>query len=477
MNATELLSLLALGEDSRHQFKRDESNADSIAAELVAFANSGGGLLLLGVGDEGRVSGLDATDVRRLNQLLSNAASQHVRPPVHPVTENVQTEQGVVIVATVPDGLSKPYMDNQGRIWVKNGADKRHVTAREEIQRLFQRSGLIYADIVPVTGTSVADLDEKAFDNYFNRRYGQSAEFAGQPLPQLLQNLGLADGHELNLAGLLLFGKHPQRYRPAFEVKAVAFPGIALHDTHYLDSEDIGGTLPEQYQRSFAFIKRNLRHLQAGQGFNTLGRLEVPEQAIEELLVNALIHRDYFTSASIRMMVFSDRIEIISPGHLPDNLSTETIRHGTANRRNPTLTEHAVHILPYRGLGTGIPRVLHDWPDTRLMDDVAGNQFKVLMPRPHAHGAPEVTPEVTPKIARVVQALPIDLSRQELQNALRLKDVEHFRKSYLLPALASSLVEMTHPDKPRSSKQRYRLTPAGRQWLQAHSDDNQDNQR
>jgi ATP-dependent DNA helicase RecG len=77
---------------------------------------------------------------------------------------------------------------------------------------------------------------------------------------------------------------------------------------------------------------------------------------LEELLVNALIHRDYFTSASIRLMLFADRVEIISPGHLPDSLSTEAIRHGATNRRNPTLTEHAVHILPYRGLGTGIPR-------------------------------------------------------------------------------------------------------------------------
>src|SRR3546814_17313363 len=91
----------------------------------------------------------------------------------------------------------------------------------------------------------------------------------------------------------MLFGKRPQRYRPAFEVKAVAFPGLVLHDSRYLDSEDIGGTLLEQYQRSFAFIKRNLRHIQADRGFNTLGQLEIPEQAREELLVNALIHRDY----------------------------------------------------------------------------------------------------------------------------------------------------------------------------------------
>lgn len=126
----ELLQILARGEDSRHQFKRDETNADSIAAELAAFANCGGGMLFFGVGDDGGVVGLDAASVRRLNQLLSNAASQNVRPPIHPTTENIQTAQGTVIVVTVPDGLSKPYLDNQGRIWVKNGSDKRRGTAR-----------------------------------------------------------------------------------------------------------------------------------------------------------------------------------------------------------------------------------------------------------------------------------------------------------------------------------------------------------
>jgi hypothetical protein len=227
---------------------------------------------------------------------------------------------------------------------------------------------------------------------------------------------------------------------------------------HYRDSEDIDGTLLEQYQRSLAFIKRNLHHVQGDQNFNSLGLLEVPEQAIIELLVNAFIHRDYFTSASIRIMVFADRIEIISPGHLPDSLNIEAIRHGMTNRRNPTLTEHATHILPYRGLGSGIPRALDEWPDIRFEDEVAGNQFKAIIPRPFS-------PEVTPEVEKVVRALPVVLSRQALQNNLSLKDDEHFRKAYLLPAIASGLVEMTMPDKPRSRLQRYRLTVKGQQWL------------
>lgn len=102
-----------------------------------------------------------------------------------------------------------------------------------------------------------------------------------------------------------------------------------------------------------------LHHVQRGRGFNTLGELEIPEAALEKL-VNALIHRDYFTSASVRLLMFADRVEIISPGHLPDSLSVEAIRQGRTNRRNPTLTEHAAQILPYRGLGSGTARALRE---------------------------------------------------------------------------------------------------------------------
>lgn len=222
MTESELRGLITNGEDSRHQFKRDVTNGDGLAAEQVAFTNSGGGRLLLGVADDGTITGLDAPAVRRLNQLLSNTSSQLVRSPVHPATENVATSDGVVMVVTVPDGLAKPYMDNLGRIRVKHGSDKRHVTAREELQRLFQRAGLIFADVVPVAGSSAADLDTRAFSAYFERRFGRRPDADGQPLDQVLQNIGLGDGRELNLAGVMLFAQRPQRFRPAFMIKAVA---------------------------------------------------------------------------------------------------------------------------------------------------------------------------------------------------------------------------------------------------------------
>lgn len=492
MTLAELHQILACGEDSRHQFKRDFSNIDALAAELVALANTAGGYLLIGVDDSGAISGLNGADVARLNQLLSNAASQNVRPAINPLSTNLQTEHGLVMVVTVEQGLNKPYVDNHGRIWVKNGADKRRVTAREELQRLFQQAGLVCADAVPVAGSSTADIDTKALGEYFERRFRQSPEQAGLDTARILGNLGLASGGTPNLAGMLLFGQAPQRLCPAFDIKAVAFPGTVLHDRHYLDSEDIDGNLQEQYRRSLAFIKRNLRHVQRQQGFNTLGQLEVPEEVFEELLVNALIHRDYFVSASIRIMIFADRIELISPGHLPDVLDTEKIRFGLSNRRNPTLTSHAVHILPYRGLGTGIPRAIDAWPMITLDDDRQGNQFRVVVQRPVESGplpglsrdqvgtksgpsrdqvgTKSATDEkegndrlsLQQEQATLLHRMTGDHAAPELMTFVGRSNRTKFREQVLAPLLALGLIEMTTPDKPNSSKQRYRLTSAGR---------------
>ncbi len=378
-----LSAIVACGEDSRHQFKRDFSNVDSLAAELAAFANMGGGQLLVGVADDGTITGLNAADISRLNQLLSNAASQHVKPPINPTTTNVKTPQGLVMLIDVAEGLNKPYVDTHGRIWVKTGADKRQVTAREEMQRMFQQAGLLHADEQAVNGANIDNFDQPEFEKYFERRYSKTIPATGLPLERLLQNLNLGRNGLPNLTGMLLFGKSPHHLLPAFIIKAVAFPGTVLHSTHYQDSQDIEGTLIEQYERSLDFIKRNLHHVQGNRSFNSPGQLEIPTEAFEEILVNALVHRDYLISATIRLLIYTDRVEIISPGHLPNHLTTEQIRFGVSNLRNPALASHAFHLLPYRGLGSGIRRATDAWPQIEFSDERDANQFRVTLKRPN----------------------------------------------------------------------------------------------
>jgi hypothetical protein len=174
METTELIEALSRGEDSRHQFKENFTNADALAAEIVAFSNTAGGQIFIGVQNDGTVLGLSHADIDRLNQLISNSASQNVRPAVNPLTENVPHPNGTVMVVTVAEGVSKPYMDKNGVIWVKNGSDKRRATSREEIQRLFQQAGLVHADETPVAGLGAGDVDLPYFEAFFEQQFGET---------------------------------------------------------------------------------------------------------------------------------------------------------------------------------------------------------------------------------------------------------------------------------------------------------------
>ncbi|EGR1135382.1 RNA-binding domain-containing protein [Vibrio cholerae] len=380
METEELLAIIANGEDSRHQFKQNITRAESLVPELAAFSNSKGGLLLIGVTDEGGIQGLTIEDMGRINQLVSNAAKD-VKPPISVTTENVALPSGMVMIVDVPEGISKPYMDGNLHVWVKNSANKSKVSAREELLRMFQSSALVHADEISVNGSSVTDIDQEFFDAFFEREYGERVEDQDVSRVQLLENMNLAKNGQLNICGALLFASRPQIRLPVFIVKAVAFPGVDIEDEHYIDSQDINGKLSDVFQKVLGFVLANIRHVQNEQGFNSVGEPEIPRIVLEELIANALIHRDYFVSAPIKVLVFADRIEIVSPGHLPNNLTIENIKMGNSNVRNPILASFAPKVLPYRGLGSGIKRAIKAYPDIEFIDDRAGNAFKAIIKR------------------------------------------------------------------------------------------------
>ncbi|EJL6904616.1 RNA-binding domain-containing protein [Vibrio cholerae] len=380
METEELLAIIANGEDSRHQFKQNITRAESLVPELAAFSNSKGGLLLIGVTDEGGILGLTIEDMGRINQLVSNAAKD-VKPPISVTTENVALPSGMVMVVDVPEGISKPYMDGNLHVWVKNSANKSKVSAREELLRMFQSSALVHADEISVNGSSVTDIDQEFFDAFFEREYGERVEDQDVSRVQLLENMNLAKNGQLNICGALLFASRPQIRLPVFIVKAVAFPGVDIEDEHYIDSQDINGKLSDVFQKVLGFVLANISHVQNEQGFNSVGEPEIPRIVLEELIANALIHRDYFVSAPIKVLVFADRIEIVSPGHLPNNLTIENIKMGNSNVRNPILASFAPKVLPYRGLGSGIKRAIKAYPDIEFIDDRAGNAFKAIIKR------------------------------------------------------------------------------------------------
>jgi len=379
MDATELIDIISREEDSKHQFKENVHNADQISSEMVAFCNSGGGKILIGVDKFGKIVGLTREDVGRINQLISNATNNNMNPPINPVTENVSLTDGIVIVLTVSDGISKPYMDKLGAIWVKNGSDKRRISSREEIQRMFQSSGIIHADETPANGITITDIDLDYFADFLQRVFGERLDEQKNSLTVLLENMNLSKNGVLNIAGALLFSKTPQYRLPSFIAKCVCYPGNSIHADLYTESIEAIGKLADVYYSCMSFIMRNIPSVQNEQSVNSIGQPLVAKLVFEELLANAFIHRDYFISAPVRIFIFSNRLEIISPGHLPNNLTIQNIVSGNSNIRNPVLASFATKILPYRGLGNGIRRALAAYPNIEFIDDRDGNQFKVII--------------------------------------------------------------------------------------------------
>ena len=380
MESAALLQLIGGGETSRVQFKENIANPLSAAQELVAFANTEGGQIIVGVADKtGAITGLSFEDIQRISSLLVNAASEGVKPPLTIKTESVEISGKKVLVVTVPSGTHKPYKDKDGLIFIKNGPDKRKVTSNEELARLLQTSGDLYAEEILLPFTIAEELDVREFRQFYEEKYQNPLDEA--ELPRLLANLRLADGHRLNVAGALLFAKHPEKVVPQFFISAVWFAGTDIAGEKYHGSEDIRGTLPQLYQRGLDFMKRALNRPQNGKDFNTLGALEIPEVVLKELLVNALIHRDYFIRDSIKIFVFDDRIEIRSPGKLPNNLTEAQIRAGIRRSRNTILASLAPDVLPYRGIGSGILRSLKAWPDIEFVNDKDAEQFTVKIAR------------------------------------------------------------------------------------------------
>jgi len=391
MNALELLDIIGSGETSCVQFKEKWNNDDSIASEMIAMSNSKGGLIIFGVRDKtGEILGLGTEELQNYGSSLATIANNSIKPSIFIFTDvvPVSDEKGGatkrVLVVNIEEGSDKPYKDRHGAIWVKQGPDKIRVTDNNKIKRLFQQNGSLSADELPVKRTNIDSIDEKLFADYFKKEFGQTYQKEGLSFEKALEVKKIIKNGEITLAGLLFFGKTPQTEKPAFTVKAVSFVGNDPAGKRYKSKPpDFKGTIPKLFDQAMDFCSANLQHLQKDKrDFNSKGSLEVSYTALKELIVNALVHRDYFKNAPVRIFVFDNRIEIISPGVLPNSLTVDEIKHGNPVIRNNQIMAFASRLLPYSGYGTGIRRALNEQPNIEFINNFDGEQFIVKIPRP-----------------------------------------------------------------------------------------------
>jgi ATP-dependent DNA helicase RecG len=382
MEEFELRDQILLGEDSTRQFKREPSAEAKMAGEIVAFANSGGGRILVGVEKDGTIAGLTGKEAEKVGEDMAKIAWDSVRPPFSILSKSIPTSDGIVVVIEIPDGASKPYCDSKGVYWVKNGPDKRRVQSPEELARLFQSGEKLYAESQVVAASTLEDFDHERFARFYETKYSETppnrSEDSGA-YQQTLENLELVDSGRVTVAGLLLFGRRLAVLLPEMKIDAIWFKGFERASSEWYDQRTITGTLTEQYDDGVGFLRRwNAR--QQGEGsFNQVGSFKVPETVFEELLVNALIHRDYFIKDSIKLFIFDDRIEIRSPGKLPNSLTVDQIRRGVRRSRNVLLASFAPDLLNFRGIGSGIVRALKVWPSISWVNDKESEEVVVMI--------------------------------------------------------------------------------------------------
>ena len=383
MKKEELKQMISNGEDSYTQFKVNITNAEKLAQEIIAFSNAKGGVVLIGIDDFGKVVGLDNDDIRRINQLIGNVINTHVLPPVYPLVMIENIENKKILLLKIDEGVNKPYSTNSGIYLTKAGSDKRKISP-QELRRLFAESKNLFPDEEVVHDSSIEDIDVSKLKKFlktdniemFNRLNRNELV-----LETLLANLELLRDDKLTLAGVLLFSHNPQRFKPSFYVDCCYFDGNDISVTKFISKKTIKGTFDEMFEDSIRFVVSQLRVYQIEKDFNSNGELEINQEVLTELIVNALVHRDYYINSSIKIFMFHDRIEIITPGKLVNSLTVEKIKNGIAIQRNPILSSICKSLLPYTGYGSGIKRVLTLNPDVEFINDIQMEQFKSVVYR------------------------------------------------------------------------------------------------
>ena len=387
METLELLQLIQKGESSSVQFKERVEDSHKFSQELVAFSNTKGGIIVIGVNDEtGDSNGLSFEEIRKTNELIVNASTNNVKPSIIVTSETIMMDNQSLIIINVNEGISKPYKDKNGAIWVKNGSDKRRVTTNEEIARLLQSSKIMFADEMPIRGATAGEIDLNYYKTIFNKRFepkGITYDSSGLDLVTSLQNQQLYKDSALTLVGLLVFCKNRHSFKPQFSIQCFSTNETSLIGNTFTDNEPaFEGNLEQVYFQALNFIDRNMKKIPSESSFNSELRWEIPKEVFEEIIVNALVHRDYFINTTVKIFMFSDRIEIISPGKLPNSQTEKTIVNGVSIPRNPILQSVSQYVLPYRGAGTGLMRAISLYPNILFTNDSEQERFIVTIKRP-----------------------------------------------------------------------------------------------
>lgn len=388
MKAAEVEARARLGEDSRTEFKSVSGanrliDRDDAAKTICALANSGGGELFAGIEDDGTISGVGSPQqADRLIQHLAQICQQSLQPALLCKFLKVEVGGAVVVVVCVP-GFSpdRPFRASS-KYFVRDGTISREA-APAELIRLIQSTPDVHFDEQPIADATREDLDPEAIKGFL------AAAYPGVPLD--LTERYLAALHAVDaagvptVAGILLFGREPQRFLLDAYTTAIRFRGTSI-SAEFLDRQEIRGRVPDQLDHALAFLTR---HVLAPSIVEGVARREqgIPPMALREAVANALTHRDYRIASQTRIFVFDDRVEVMNPGILLNQLTLDGIRlGGVSQRRNPYLAAALARLARRENAGVGVPEMIRVMTERGLPEPeilLGEGHFRVIL-RSHA---------------------------------------------------------------------------------------------
>ena len=370
----DIKEIISKGEDSFCEFKKTKIEDNKLARAICAFSNSQGGDIFFGVDDYANIIGLEDKIVREISNQLIHISKNIIEPPVYPIIKNVRIEDKIIIRINIKSSPSAPHLVS-GACYIRMGASSTKASSNE-IVRLAQKGHNFHFETMPTNILIQDNIKDALFKQYLEKQ-----DIDREIDTILFNNLKFAKGDYLTNLGLLLFGKYPQNALPTSMIKAIHFNGNDKTATRTIDREDIIGCLKEQYRAGMIFLKRNLINKQIGSEFNQKGELEIREDCLSEALVNAIMHRDYLINSEIQIFIFTDRVEIISPGNLFNSLTIDNILSGVTEKRNQFLASSISYMLPFTGSGRGIMTIRKHYPNAEIIDDTENKRFKVIFYR------------------------------------------------------------------------------------------------
>ena len=479
MTAADLTILLQEGEGTTLEFK--ENLSASLAREMVALANTIGGRILLGVRDDGSVVGVK--DSNHLRARIQDIA-RNCDPPVKVLVEPV----GEVLVVNVRESDAKPVQCSDGFFWRQGSVTQK--LSRDEIRDFFRAEGAIRFDLAPCPRFHYPQDFDRAKYNAWLKLSG----ITGRPRAEdVLVNIEAAERAGGTLlfrnAGVLFFAKNVRHFFNQAYITCLLAKGA--DKVHILDRKDFDGGIVADIEDALRFIERNTRTAYRIERLKRENIPEYPTRALREAITNAVMHRDWFIEgANVFVEIYTDRIEVVSPGGLPKGMTLADL--GTKSVRRNALIADLLHRIGFiEKAGTGVKRIRDEARDGGYPEPVwEANGFTTTIFRPNPEvrraveaqtaGAAEPAAAHVPHMygtipgpSRGTKSAPsrhqVEILRKCLEDqpltALMAiagrSDRTKFRNQVLGPLLAEGLLELTIPDKPRSSRQRYRLTARG----------------